>query len=209
MRAITRGAAVPRWYTAGSGGTAISQGAMIDRKLLADLGIPSAYGTDPRLPDYAEAAQLTEVEPNIIGRMQRLAPATARAWRRMKLAARRDGIELLLVSGFRSIRYQAELFRSKLAAGQPIEQILRVNAAPGFSQHHTGKAVDVATPGFRPLTEEFESSEAFEWLCVNAARFEFYMPYGRDNPFGFVYEPWHWAQLKPEQLAPEDAREAK
>lgn len=171
---------------------------MIDRKLLADLGVPSDYGKNPHLPGYAEAARLIDVGPNIIGRMQQLAPPTAHAWRRLRLAARRDGIELLLVSGFRSVQDQAELFRKKLAVGQPIEQILRVNAAPGYSQHHTGRAVDVAARGSRPLTEEFAASGAFEWLLANAARFEFFMPYGPDNPFGFAYEPWHWSQLKPE-----------
>ena len=67
-------------------------------------------------------------------------------------------VELLLVSGFRSVGYQADLIRRKLASGQDIDAILRVNAAPGFSEHHTGRAVDVATPGTRPLTEAFASS---------------------------------------------------
>ncbi|HEY8518790.1 MAG TPA: M15 family metallopeptidase [Gammaproteobacteria bacterium] len=171
---------------------------MIDTDLLADLGIPADYGRSPRLPVYAEATKLEDVEPNILGRMQRLAPATARAWRRMKLAAQRDGVQLLLVSGFRSVHYQTELFRRKLAAGQTIHDVLRVMAAPGFSEHHTGKAVDIATPGARPLTEEFESSAAFAWLAANAMRFDFFMSYGRGNRLGLAYEPWHWSQLRPE-----------
>src|SRR5690606_3455655 len=125
----------------------------------------------------------------------KLAPPTARAWRQMKQDAAADGVELLLVSGFRSVSYQVELFRKKLASGLDIDSILRVNAAPGYSQHHTGKAVDIATPGSRPLTEEFEDSEAFFWLEHNAARFGFRMPYGRGNAFGFAFEPWHWSQL--------------
>jgi D-alanyl-D-alanine carboxypeptidase len=68
-----------------------------------------------------------------------------------------------------------------------------VNAAPGFSQHHTGAAVDIASPGSRPLTEEFDQSGAFEWLTRNAANYGFSMTYPRENPWGFVYEPWHWA----------------
>ena len=86
------------------------------------------------------------------------------------------------------------MFRRKLAAGHPIETILKVNAAPGFSEHHTGRAVDVATPGTRPLIVDFEKSAAFTWLTLNAGRFGFAMPYGRDNAFGFDYEPWHWSQ---------------
>jgi len=168
---------------------------MINSELFADLGIPIDYGRNPLRPGYAEAEDLEDVEPNIIGRMQKLAPETARAWRQMKQAALADGVELLLVSGFRSIRYQVDLIRNKLAAGQPIDDILKVNAAPGFSEHHTGRAVDIATRGTRPLTEAFESSAAFQWLKENAATYRFSMPYGRDNAFGFSYEPWHWSQL--------------
>ena len=168
---------------------------MIDTELFADLGIPPDYGRDPRRPIYADATDLEDVEPNIVGKPQRLAPPTARSWRQMKQTAALAGVELLLVSGFRSIRQQTDLFRQKLAAGHEIEAILRVNAAPGFSEHHTGRAVDIATPGTRPLTAEFESSKAFAWLVANAAAFGFTMPYGRGNVFAFDFEPWHWSQL--------------
>jgi D-alanyl-D-alanine carboxypeptidase len=160
----------------------------------ADLGVPSDYGRSPRRPRFEEAVELEDVEPNVVGTMQRLAPETAAAWRNMKQSAADAGIQLLLVSGFRSVRHQAEIIRRKLAAGQSIQEILAVNAAPGFSEHHTGRAADIATPGTRPLTEEFEGSAAFRWLQVNAAAFGFRMPYGRGNRFGFVYEPWHWSQ---------------
>jgi D-alanyl-D-alanine carboxypeptidase len=168
---------------------------MINSELFADLGIPIDYGRNPRRPGYAEAQELEDVEPNILGRMQRLVPATARAWRQMKAAALADGVELLLVSGFRSVGYQVDLIRQKLASGHDIDAILKVNAAPGFSEHHTGKAVDIATPGTRPLTDAFEASIAFGWLTKHAGRFNFSMPYVRDNAYGFAYEPWHWSQL--------------
>lgn len=161
----------------------------------ADLKLPSNYGRKPRLPRFKEAAELVDVEPNVVGTMQRLAPEAAAAWREMKLSAAADGVTLLLVSGFRSMRQQAEIIRRKLAAGQSIDEILAVNAAPGFSEHHTGRAVDIATPGSRPLTAEFEHSSAFAWLDENAAAFGFRMPYGRDNRFGFAYEPWHWSRV--------------
>jgi D-alanyl-D-alanine carboxypeptidase len=135
----------------------------------ADLRIPSDYGRNPRRPRFKEAATLEDVEPNLVGAMQRLAPETAAAWRDLKRSAADAGVQLLLVSGFRSIRHQADLIRRKLAAGQSIDKILTVNAAPGFSEHHTGRAVDIASP-----------------------------PYGRGNRFGFEYEPWHWSQVETE-----------
>ncbi len=163
------------------------------QQLHQELGIPADYGQDRSLPYYADATDLVDVGPNLVGRMQRLTPDTAARWQQMVEAASDDGIRLLIVSGFRSFEYQARLIRDKLAAGQSIEEILEVNAAPGFSQHHTGSAVDIATPGSRPLTEEFEESDAFAWLNKNAGDFGFSMTYPRDNSCGIIYEPWHWA----------------
>jgi len=164
------------------------------RELHHELGIPEDYGLDGSKPVFEEAVELVDVGPNLVGRMQRLTPRTAARWTEMVDAAAADGVVLLIVSGFRGIDYQARLIRKKINAGQIVSDILRVNAAPGFSEHHTGRAVDIATPGSRPLTEEFEGSEAFRWLTESAARYGFSMTYPRENVYGFIYEPWHWAQ---------------
>lgn len=162
-------------------------------KFHQELGIPADYGGARNLPSYEEAGDLIDVGPNLVGRMQKLTPEAAAKWQQMAQSAAGNGVRLLIVSGFRSFEYQAHLIRNKIAAGQAIEEILKVNAAPGYSQHHTGTAVDIATPGSRPLTEEFEMSEAFAWLGKYAAEFGFSMTYPRDNRYGFIYEPWHWA----------------
>jgi len=166
-----------------------------ERQLLlhSELGIPADYGAGGRPPFFQDATELVDVGPNLTGRMQRLTPDAAARWQKMVDVAAREGVRLMIVSGFRSFDYQAELIRSKLSNGQSIEQILKVNAAPGFSQHHTGRAVDIATPGSRPLTDEFEGTEAFGWLTENAADFGFSMSYPQNNPYGFIYEPWHWS----------------
>ena len=163
------------------------------RELHEELGIPADYAAAGGPPSFDEAQELIEVGPNLVGRMQRLTPEAARQWRAMVAAADQVGIQLLIVSGFRGVEYQAGLIRKKLEAGQAIEEILRVNAAPGFSEHHTGRAVDIATPGSRPLTEEFEDTDAFRWLTSRAIEFGFSLTYPRDNPWGIAYEPWHWS----------------
>ena len=162
------------------------------KELLVELGVLENYGRDPELPVYAECAEVIDVGPNIVGKMQRLDPPTAVAWQQLTATAVSDGINILLVSGFRSIEYQANLIRNKLNAGQLIGDILNANVAPGYSQHHTGCAIDIATPGFKPLQEEFDQSDAFAWLTDNAPQFGFTMSYPRDNAFGIIYEPWHW-----------------
>lgn len=162
------------------------------RELHHELGIRPDYAEASGQPVHGEAAELLEVGPNLIGRMQQLTPLAATQWTALVSAAAEEGVVLLIVSGFRSVDYQAALIRNKIKAGQQIGDILRVNAAPGFSEHHTGRAVDIATPGSRPLTEDFELTEAFRWLQARAADFGFRMTYPRDNPWGISYEPWHW-----------------
>jgi len=121
-----------------------------------------------------------------------LTAKTACAWARMRAAARNEGIVLEAISAYRSHAYQMGIFRRKLARGLTLAQILAVNAAPGFSEHHSGMALDIGTPGEPPLEESFEATAAFAWLGVHAGRFGFNLSYPRGNPHGIVYEPWHW-----------------
>ena len=121
-----------------------------------------------------------------------LDPGAARAWRQLQHAARRDGVLLESISGYRSHDYQLGIFERKLGRGQAIDGILAVNAAPGFSEHHSGRALDIGTPGEPPAEETFEGTGAFEWLCDNAGAGGFVLSYPRDNPHGIAYEPWHW-----------------
>jgi D-alanyl-D-alanine carboxypeptidase len=102
-------------------------------------------------------------------------------------------VSLWLVSAFRSVDYQRQIRERKLAAGQSVAEILRVGAPPGYSEHHTGRAIDLAAAGCEPLTEEFERTPEFAWLAAHTGEFGFSMPYKRNNRYGFVYEPWHWS----------------
>ncbi len=157
--------------------------------MLRELGISGNYRNRKPFP---EAKELVSIGPDIYGREQRLAPAAAAAWGKMETAAERDGAKLLPVSAFRSVAYQRQIIERKLAAGQKMEEILRVSAAPGFSEHHTGRSVDVTSHNCKPLTEEFERTPEFDWLSRRAKDFGFTMTYPRDNHLGVIYEPWHW-----------------
>ena len=160
---------------------------------LQDLGIGPAYGDERGLPLCEEPPEVVLVGLDIFGRARHLEPVAAAQWGAMRKAATADSVELLLVSAFRTVDYQRAIFDRKLSQGVPIEQILRVNAAPGYSEHHTGRAVDIATRGCPPLTEAFETTDAFHWLTNHAGRFGFDMTFPRGNPHGIAYEPWHWA----------------
>lgn len=159
---------------------------------LEGLGIASAKVAARGLPLRAEATDLVSAGPDMLGRERFLTAETAAAWEKMRAAAEADGVTLLLVSAFRSLDYQVGIFKRKLEKGQSIDQILNVNLPPGYSEHHTGRAIDIAAPGAPPLTEEFDQTLAFRWLQSHAHRFNFTMTYPRGNSHGVIYEPWHW-----------------
>jgi D-alanyl-D-alanine carboxypeptidase len=111
----------------------------------------------------------------------------------MSAAALSDGVVIKIASAFRSVDRQAEIIRAKLAEGLSLDAVLCVSAPPGYSEHHSGRAIDVATDeGTAPLELEFEKSRAFRWLSKNAGRFGFTLSYPARNPHGYDYEPWHW-----------------
>ncbi len=164
---------------------------MIER-IHAGLGITPALLEGRSLLRYEEASGLVPAEKAPNGRVHFLLPGAADAWRGMKAAAQRDGIDIHILSGFRSIARQGELIQVRLDGGMAIAEVLKILAPPGYSEHHTGRAVDVSTQGIKALQLEFESTPAFDWLNANAATFGFVLSFPRNNPAGYDYEPWHW-----------------
>ena len=141
----------------------------------------------PRYPDQQDLIEFRDE-----GRTFQLHPDALAAWKQMKEAARAEGIRLYIVSAFRSFKRQSEIIEEKRIKGISEEDIFKVSASPGFSEHHTGKAIDINTKGFPPLEEKFEKSDAFQWLLLNAVDFGFRLSYPKQNKFGMAYEPWHW-----------------
>ena len=80
----------------------------------------------------------------------------------------------------------------KLESGQTPETVFSVSAAPGFSEHHSGNAIDLSDGEGEPLVEAFEETAAFGWLTAHAQAYGFYLSFPRDNPHKLIYEPWHW-----------------
>lgn len=156
------------------------------------LGIPADYATARHLPLQREPRKLARIGRNPDGRVLRLTPRAASAWRRMQTAAAADGITLLPISGFRSVARQTLIIRRKLRAGEKISAVLRLVAAPGCSEHHTGRALDIGASGHLILEESFAYTREFRWLRKHAAEFGFRLSYPRDNRQGIAYEPWHW-----------------
>lgn len=123
-----------------------------------------------------------------------LKPDAAQALQNMMAAARQDGVIIKPVSAYRDYDYQVRLFHDVARQrGITLAERARVCAPPGFSEHHTGYATDLAddTPG-ATLEEQFANTRAFAWLKKNAHRFGFELSFPRHNIQGVMYEPWHW-----------------
>ena len=152
--------------------------------------MPRDYGRSRGLQPVREPARLTTIGVDVHGRMQWLVPRAAAAWKRMRRRARR-GIEAEVVSAFRSAEYQLGILQRKLERGLTIEGILRVSAAPGYNEHHSGRVLDLTTPGSEPLEESFRQTPASPGCnampgdSASTCRI-------RGNPHGIAYEPWHW-----------------
>lgn len=167
-------------------------------KLLKDiyqeLGICETYLANRGIAPWKQAclSDLIVADIDFEGKPLVLTKQTALAWSQLHAQAEVDNILLLPFSGFRSYLYQKGLIKAKLDKGVDIGTILTSLAPPGYSEHHTGRAIDITTAPCKSLTEEFEKTDAFAWLSEHASRFGFVLSFPRDNEHGFIYEPWHW-----------------
>jgi D-alanyl-D-alanine carboxypeptidase len=162
------------------------------RQVLESFGASGDLLEARGLPLFEDATELEIAHISASAREHLLVPEAARQWRALRQAADDEGVTILVISGFRSFDRQVELIRAKLNRGEQLDEILAVMAPPGCSEHHSGRAVDVGTPGCEPLSETFEDTDAFQWLARRADEFDFRLSYPRGNPAGFQYEPWHW-----------------
>jgi len=113
---------------------------------------------------------------------------------KMREEAKKDGIYLVFLSGYRSINLQNDIFYSlKSIRNQEAAERARVSAPPGYSEHSTGFAIDIgdATQRETDFETDFENTDAFRWLMKNAAKFHFKLSFNKDNKY-IDYEPWHW-----------------
>lgn len=143
---------------------------------------------------YAVAAEtgLVNLNPNSQIRLQ---PSAQEALTEMITKAKADGVRLGVVSGFRTLEDQNYLyFEVKAERGESAQDRAEVSAPPGYSEHHTGYAVDLIDES-KPDThveESFTTTPAFKWLQKNAAFYNFEMSFPKDPSSPLGYEPWHW-----------------
>lgn len=143
---------------------------------------------------YKEAPQKQLESITADGRIK-MRQAAAKKFKAMVAAARSQGVIIVPLSGFRSVSEQdGVFFRVKAQRNQEVSKRAEVSAPPGYSEHHTGYAVDIGD-GKVPaanLKQSFEKTQAFKWMDKNAPKYQFELSFPKNNPQGVSYEPWHW-----------------
>jgi len=104
--------------------------------------------------------------------------------------AKDDGIDLLVLSGYRSFDEQRSLkgaYTVQYGSGANA-----FSADQGYSEHQLGTTVDFTTASMGgTLVTSFENTPAYAWLQKYAYRYGFILSYPKDNTY-YMYEPWHW-----------------
>ena len=116
----------------------------------------------------------------------------AKAFNEMKAAAAKEGIKLTCVSGCRPTDYQVNTFKKKFkdANNPTVEEIksrVKVSAPSGYSEHHTGLAVDINS-----TSNDFKNTPAYKWLQKHAHEYGFEQSFPAGNAQGLSEESWHY-----------------
>ena len=149
--------------------------------------------------------------PDLVGNGYKLRPEVNNALLSMASKAKKSGIRISCVSGYRSFERQKQIWERKykkftkngLSPEEAIQKIIEYSTIPGTSRHHWGTEMDIVdgnyidTPNLLSASN-FEPGKPFHklkvWLEEHAAEFGFYRVY-TDVPGrkGFKYEPWHYS----------------
>lgn len=170
--------------------------------------VPAAQPEDWQLVLVSKAHPIRQ-EPDItLEEVQgyRVDARIAPALRQLLAAARADGWDLAIISGYRTMERSRILYENKTQQYQnqgysreeALAEAAKWVAPPGTSEHHTGLAVDVVNAGYfnkySDLVEAFEQEPEAVWLQDNAPRFGFVLrfPKNKEDITGIHYEPWHF-----------------
>ncbi|KEZ92056.1 M15 family metallopeptidase [Nonlabens ulvanivorans] len=133
------------------------------------------------------------------------------AFNKMRAAALKDGIDLKIVSGYRSFNRQRQIWNRKykkytaqgLAPDAIFDKIVEYSTVPGTSRHHWGTDMDIIDQGASYsgdvlVPNKFHGEGPFckmkDWMEQHAATYGFELVYTlNENRTGFKYEPWHYS----------------
>lgn len=148
---------------------------------------------------------------DLVGDNYKLLPQVEVAFLQMQKAALEDGIQIKIVSSYRSFERQKVIWNKKykryisqgLTPKESIKKIIEYSTIPGTSRHHWGTDIDIIDDFPNIKTNVLDPNKfniggpyykLKKWLEKNANNYDFYMVYTNDKyRKGFKYEPWHYS----------------
>ena len=118
---------------------------------------------------------------------------TFKAFLKLKEYALENGYDIEIESGYRSVEHQQRVF-DNCANQKGLEYAKKYVAIPGYSEHHTGLALDICLKQDDKYIIEHNLPDDFKnFLKENAYKFGFIIRYpkGKEDITGYNYEPWH------------------
>ena len=110
-------------------------------------------------------------------------------FKEMVADAKQVGVDLWVVSSYRSFAQQAALKGQYVVTyGSGANAF---SADQGYSEHQLGTTVDFTTKGIGGGLNGFGNTPAFTWLQANAYNYGFTLSYPENHSY-YEYEPWHW-----------------
>lgn len=141
-----------------------------------------------KLPDNYEIDDLITLDKDYSKKSEKVRNVIYKDLVRMFDDAKKEGLNLNVVSGFRTNDKQNTLFNNSVK-NNGLEHALIYSAKAGHSEHQLGLAIDINN-----VTEKFKDTKEYEWLKNNSYKYGFIERYkkGSENITGFAYEPWHY-----------------
>ena len=161
-----------------------------------------AKAADPALKKVTKTLSLGSYTPNdlVTFRGIRVSKRIVRDLECLLEAAKKDGLTLKVVSGYRSYSYQVNVFNSwtnkelaknpKLTRKAAEELANTYSARPGHSEHQLGTVVDVLSSENNYSFILDPNLKYVGWLEKNASKYNFIISYPKGGT-EYVYEPWH------------------
>ena len=114
-------------------------------------------------------------------------PTAKAALDEMFAAAKAEGLNLFIRSGFRSYATQKQLYNNYVKR-DGVAEADRYSARPGHSEHQSGLGFDI-----NKADSSFEGTPEAIWLAANCHKYGFIIRYpaGKESITGYMYEPWH------------------
>lgn len=144
-----------------------------------------------KLPDNYEIDDLITLDKEYSSRGEKIREIAYKDLKVMFDKAREDGINLNVISGYRTSEKQNTLFNNSVKKNG-IEHALMYSAKMGHSEHQLGLAIDINT-----TQESFKNTNEYKWLKNNSYKYGFIERYkeNKENITGFAYEPWHYRYI--------------